>query len=105
MYQAMSVYVSLGALCEQLVTDQRPGCKRAIVAAHGQRQELPPRGPRRHGHRQARASRMYACGSPPHRARTLVAAARGAGCGDLLDPSARTTAMPRFSASRPSRPA
>lgn len=38
MYQAMSVDVSLGALCEQLVTDQRPGCKRAIVAAHGQRQ-------------------------------------------------------------------
>jgi 3-methyladenine DNA glycosylase/8-oxoguanine DNA glycosylase len=93
--------VLLGAICEQLIDDERAQqIKRRIVAAHGRRA-------RGHGDAPGAAdvaglapAELQRCGLAAQRAATLVRAAREVAAGrvDLLDPAAREAGWRRLRA-------
>jgi len=97
----MPFEVLLGAICEQLIDDERAqGIKRRIVAAH----RRPARGhgdaPRAGDVARLAPAELQRCGLAAQRAGTLVRAAREVAAGrvDLLDPAGREAGWRRLRA-------
>ncbi len=91
--------VLLGAICEQLVTDERAtAIKRAVTAAHGRRHDGLLAVPVAEDVARLAPAQLAACGLAPKRALTLVAAAREVASGrvDLLDPAAHRRGWERL---------
>ena len=91
--------VLLGAVCEQLVTDERAtAIKRAITHAHGRRHDGLLGVPLPEDVARLAPAELAACGLAPKRAVTLIAAAREVAAGrvDLLDPAAELRGWQRL---------
>jgi 3-methyladenine DNA glycosylase/8-oxoguanine DNA glycosylase len=91
--------VLLGAVCEQLVTDERAtAIKRAITQAHGRRHDGLLAVPLPEDVARLAPAELAAGGLAPKRAITLIAAAREVAAGrvDLLDPAAQVPGWQRL---------
>jgi 3-methyladenine DNA glycosylase/8-oxoguanine DNA glycosylase len=91
--------VLLGAVCEQLVTDERAtAIKRAVTAAHGRRHDGLLGVPAAEDVARLAPAQLEACGLAAKRAVTLVAVAREVAAGrvDLLDPERQRAGWERL---------